>query len=70
MNLKIKQLIQKLCNVLNESDLPPEVKRLVAYQIYTEVKDVSDETIYHEMNDETHTARLPAEEVKENAESV
>lgn len=72
MNLKIKQLNQKICNVLNDSDLPPEVKRLVMYQIYTEVKDIADETIYHELNDETHTAKLPlpTEEVKEDAEGV
>lgn len=70
MNLKIKQLNQEICNVLNKSDLPPEVKRLVMYQIYVEVKDIADETIYHELNDETHTAKLPAEEVKEDAEGV
>ena len=69
INLKIKQFSQDIANVLNKYDFPIEVKRLVLFMIYTEVKQLADETIYHESNDETHTAQL-SKEVKADEQSV
>ena len=68
-NLRIKQLSQELANVINKYDFPIEVKRLVLFMLYTEVKEMADEAIYHENIDETHTAQL-SKEVKADEQSV
>ena len=41
-NLRIKQLSQELANVINKYDFPIEVKRLVLFMLYTEVKEMAD----------------------------
>lgn len=52
INKKIKDFEQSVADVINTADLPVELKRLVIFEIYTQLKSVSDYQIKQEENKE------------------
>lgn len=59
MDKDIRELKLKIIAVLNESELPIEVKRLVLAEIYREVESLAEQVISQQIKEE-----------KENAESI
>ena len=53
MNSKIRQLEDDLVNILNASDVPIEVKRLVVGNIYHATEKAADNAILKEKYEET-----------------
>jgi hypothetical protein len=58
MNKEIRVLENKLINILNTSDLPLEVKRIILGKLEAQMTNLSDREIFSET------------EVKEHAEGV
>ena len=50
MNAKIRQFEDSILNLINESDLPMEVKRLVITDIYNLVLKQADKEVLAELN--------------------
>jgi hypothetical protein len=53
MNSKIRQLEDDLVNILNASDVPIEVKRLVVGNVYHATEKAADNAILREKYEET-----------------
>lgn len=49
MDLEIKLLRKKLIDLLNDSNLPMEVKRLLLAEILAEVKEATDKVIQEQI---------------------
>ena len=64
MNREIRQLEEDLVAVLNASDLPAEVKRLVVGNIYCLVEKKADEAIVEENRPITEYGESYAESVE------
>lgn len=70
MNSKIRQLEDDLISILNASDLPIEVKRLVVESVYRATEKAADNAILREKYEE-QMQNTPIEEKGErNAEST
>lgn len=48
INAKIKEFEQSVADIINTADLPIELKRLVLFEIYTQLKNVADYQIKQE----------------------
>ena len=70
MNSKIRQLEDDLVNILNASDVPIEVKRLVVGNVYHATEKAADNAILKEKYEETMQNAPIEEKVERNAEST
>lgn len=70
MNSKIRQLEDDLINVLNSSDIPIEVKRLVVGNIYHLTEKEADKAILKEKYEESMQNSSIEEKGEYNAEST
>ena len=53
MNLKIKQFKDKLVQITNETQLPMEVKRLILFELITEVNRLCEIELNNELKTES-----------------
>ena len=70
MNSKIRQLEDDLVNILNASDLPIEVKRLVVGNVYHATEKTADNAILKEKYEETMQNTPIEEKGERNAKST
>jgi hypothetical protein len=60
-NSEIRQFTDKITEVINNSGLPIEVKRLALFMVYTEVQRVADNEVSKETAPLVETETLPPE---------
>lgn len=70
MNSKIRQLEDDLVSILNASDLPIEVKRLVVGNVYHATEKTADNAILKEKYEETMQNTPIEEKGERNAKST
>ncbi len=57
MNTNIRNFENAIINFINQSDLSIEIKRIVLYEIYSQLKEEADKIINYEINrDEQNTS--------------
>lgn len=67
MNLKIRNLENAIIGLINDSELPIEVSRLVLSEVYNKVDKIAYDTIVAEMSEKPETI---VEEGEYHAEST
>ena len=68
MDLEIRRLTEKIVGILNDSNIPIEVKRYVLKDIYLQVEAKAEEIIRQEEAEERNKQKQAKEKAKGEAE--